>query len=65
MWADLTPEEALDLRAPPWTTTDQLLLARSQAQEAAHQVEDEARAETWRAVKAANPNPGPGGWRIP
>ncbi len=62
---DIDPEDLRRLRAPPWTTDDQLLLARSDARAAAWSAEDEANAAKWRAIMSANPHPGPGGWRMP
>lgn len=52
------------LRAPVWTPFDQLLLARSDAQDADFAAQDQAYAAKRRAAQEANPNPGPAGWRI-
>jgi hypothetical protein len=65
MLDDLDPEDLLLLRAPVWTTDDQLLLGRSDARAVGWKTEDEAHAAKMRAAEAANPHPGPGGWRIP
>ena len=48
----------------PWTPGDQLSLARAEAAEADARAEDEQVAEIWRKIRAANPHPGPGGWRL-